>query len=155
MIEEISGVLVPADFKHKKTFRVRFNEVDMLGVCNNVVYIKFFEEGRIQYLKHNHLIPPNGIFSDGSLFYIVRNVINYRGLSRYDDEVDVFNRVSFIKHSSYGFEHLIINNTTGETIADGSGVIVRVDPATGKSTPLDEKFYEVIQSFEPNVKILK
>ncbi len=155
MDAEISGTLVPSDFKHKKTFRVRFNEVDMLGVCNNAVYINYFEEGRIQYLKHINLIPQSGIFSDGSIFYMVRNVINYRGHSRYDDKLDVFNRVNFIKRSSYGFEHLIVNNTTKETIADGSGVIVRVDPATGKSTPLDARFYDIIQKFEPKVQILR
>ena len=34
------------DFTHKTTIKVRFHEVDMLGVCNNAVYINYFEHAR-------------------------------------------------------------------------------------------------------------
>lgn len=141
-------------FHHKMTVYVRFKEVDMLGVCNNAVYITYFEEARIQYLKKAGLMPPGGIFSDGSEFYMVRNEINYRGFARHDDELDVYNRVSFIKRSSYGFEHVVHNKTTGKIIADGKGIIVRVDPSTGKSTPLDRIFREGIKKFDPEVEFL-
>lgn len=144
----------PESFKHFIQCRVRFNEVDMLGVCNNAVYISFFEEGRIQYLKHLGLIPEGGIFSDGSLFFMVRNEINYRGHSHYDDELFIYNRVSYIKNSSYGFDHLVYNAASGKVIADGTGVIARVDPETRKSTPLDQKFRDIITAFEPNLKLL-
>lgn len=147
-------MFTPKDFKHSITFRVRFNEVDMLGVCNNAVYVSYFEEGRIQYLKALGLIPPAGIFSDGSLFFMVRNEINYRAHAHYDDELEVYNRVSFIKRSSYGFDHLIVNKTRNTVVVDGSGVIVRVDPVTRKSTPLSQEFHTAITGFEPNVKLL-
>ncbi|MBI2419169.1 MAG: acyl-CoA thioesterase [Ignavibacteriales bacterium] len=141
-------------FKHYISLRVRFNEVDMLGVCNNAVYISFFEEGRLQYLKHLGLIPSGGLFSDGSLFFMVRNEINYLGHSHYDDELHIYNRVSYIKHSSYGFEHIVFNNTSQKIVAEGSGVIVRVDPETRKSTALSQEFFTVVQEFESNVRII-
>lgn len=141
-------------FKHHISVRVRFNEVDMLGVCNNAVYISFFEEGRLQYLKHLGLIPSGGLFTDGSLFFMVRNEIDYLGHSHYDDELHIYNRVSYIKRSSYGFEHIVFNNTAHKIVAQGSGVIVRVDPATRKSTPLSQEFFTVVQEFEANVRII-
>ena len=60
------------DFTHKTTVKVRFHEVDMLGVCNNAVYINYFEQARLQYVKDLGLVPEKGLFTDGSLFFIVR-----------------------------------------------------------------------------------
>jgi acyl-CoA thioester hydrolase len=143
------------DFLHKVTIKVRFHEVDMLGVCNNAVYINFFEHARLEYVKEAGLIPEGGIFSDGRLFFMVRNEINYLGHSFYDDELDVYSKVSYIKNSSFEYDHLIVRKKTGEIIVDGKGVVVFVDPKTRKSTPLTEEFIVKIKKFEPGVHIIK
>ena len=141
------------DFKHKIIVTVRFNEVDMLGVCNNAVYINYFEHARLQYIKAAGLMPEGGIFSDGRLFFMVRNEINYRGHAHYDDELNIYTRISYLKNSSYGFEHLI-ENKRNEIIVDGTGVVVHVNPKTRKSTPLPEFFYEKVKAFQGEVKII-
>lgn len=143
------------EFRHVIRISVRFNEVDMLGVCNNAVYINYFEHARLEYLKAAGLMPEGGIFSDGRLFFMVRNEINYRGHARYDDELNIYTKISYIKKSSYGFDHLIENCSTGEIIVDGSGVVVQVDPKTRKSSPLPDFFYEKLKDFEGDVKIIK
>lgn len=142
------------DFKHKITITVRFHEVDMLGVCNNAVYINYFETARLEYIKAAGLMPKQGIFSDGKLFFMVRNEINYRDHAYYDDELDVYSKVSYVKNSSFGFDHIIVKRKTGNIIVDGKGVIVQVDPQTRKSINLEKSFVEKIKSFEPDVKIL-
>lgn len=143
------------DFKHKTTVTVRFHEVDMLGVCNNAVYINYFEHARLEYVKAAGLIPAGGIFSDGKLFFMVRNEINYLGHSFYDDELDVYSKVTYIKNSSFGYDHLIVRTKSGEVIVDGKGVVVFVDPKTRKSTPVTEDIIEKIKTFEPDVKIIR
>jgi acyl-CoA thioester hydrolase len=143
------------NFKHRITIKVRFNEVDMLGVCNNAVYISYFEEARLQYFKELGLIPAEGIFSDGKLFFVVRNEINYKDHARFDEELNVYSRISFIKNSSFGFEHLIVKSKENIIVADGKGVIVSVDPKTKKSTPLSKEFYEKISQFEDKVELIK
>lgn len=143
------------NFKHKITVKVRFNEVDMLGVCNNSVYITYFEEGRLDYLKKLKMIPKTGVFSDGDLYFIVRNEVNYRSHAIYGDELNIYSRISFIKNSSFGFEHIVENKKTKEIIADGKGVIVRVDSTTHKSIPLKDNFVKKIKAFEKQIKILK
>ncbi|MCK7528054.1 MAG: hypothetical protein MZV64_65905 [Ignavibacteriales bacterium] len=50
--------------------------------------------------------------------------------------LDVYSRISYIKNSSFGYDHLIVRQKTGEIIVDGKGVVVFVDPKTRKSTPL-------------------
>lgn len=142
------------NFKHKITVKVRFNEVDMLGVCNNAVYISYLEEARLQYFKDLDLIPAEGFFSDGKLFYVVRNEINYKNHARFDEELNIYSKISFIKNTSFGFEHLIVKSKENIIVADGKGIIVCVDPATKKSTPLLKEFYEKISEFEDEVEII-
>ncbi|MBS3999318.1 MAG: acyl-CoA thioesterase [Desulfobulbaceae bacterium] len=143
------------DFKHKLSVKVRFNEVDMLGVCNNAVYINFFEEGRIQYLKDLKIFTGNNLFPGNELYFMVRNEINYRAHSRYDDKLNIYTRVSYIKNSSFGFEHIIEKAKTKEIVVDGTGVMAHVNPQTRKSSPLPERFYQLITQYESNVKIIK
>lgn len=142
-------------FRHKIEVKARFNEVDMLGVVNNAVYITYFEEARIEYTKELGLIPDKGIFSDGSLYFIVRNEVNYLAHAHYGDDLVIYSKVSYVKNSSFGFDHLVVNKNTNEIIADGKGVIVYVDPETHKSTNLPESFYEAVKLYETEVKILK
>lgn len=151
----MSEFLTSKDFKHKYTVTVRFHEIDMLGVCNNAVYINFFETERLEYIKAAGLMPEKGIFSDGKIFFMVRNEINYRSHAYYDDILDVYSKISFIKNSSFGYDHLIVKQKTGEIIVDGKGVVVYVDPKSMKSIPLPENFIEKVKNFEPTVKILR
>jgi len=151
----MNSLLSSKDFKHKYTVTVRFHEVDMLGVCNNAVYINFFETARLEYIKAAGMMPEKGIFSDGKIFFMVRNEINYRSHAYYDDVLDVYSRISYIKNSSFGYDHLIIKQKTGEAIVDGKGVVVYVDPKTRKSISLPEDFIEKVKTFEPSVKIIR
>jgi acyl-CoA thioester hydrolase len=144
-----------SNFKHKVSVTVRFHEVDMLGVCNNAVYINFFETARLEYIKAAGLMPEKGIFSDGKLFFMVRNEINYRDHAYYDDELEVYTKISYVKNSSFGFDHLIVKKKSGKIIVDGKGVIVHVDPQTRKSITLEPDVIEKIKKFEPRVVILK
>lgn len=140
------------NFPHALEVRVRFNEVDMLGVCNNAVYINFFEEGRVQYLKKAGILPENKLFTSGDLLFMVRNEINYRSHSFYDDELTIYTKIAYIKKSSFGFEHIIINKKTNELIADGTGVLVQVDKETRKSKPLSEAFINKIEKYQGAVE---
>jgi acyl-CoA thioester hydrolase len=127
----------------------------MLGVCNNAVYINFFETARLEYIKAAGLMPEKGIFSDGKIFFMVRNEINYHSHAYYDDILEVYSRISYVKNSSFGYDHLIIKQKTGETLVDGKGVVVYVDPKSRKSIPLPENFIKKVKKFESSVKILR
>jgi acyl-CoA thioester hydrolase len=141
-------------FKHKISVTVRFNEVDMMGVCNNSVYLVYFEEARLNYIKEIGLNINGSFFSEGRLFFVVTNELNYRDFAKFDDELNIYTRISFMKNSSFGFEHLVENAATKKIIADGSGVLVHVDPITRKSSPLPEKYYDIVKQYETEVEII-
>jgi acyl-CoA thioester hydrolase len=151
----MNNLISTKDFNHKYQVTVRFHEVDMLGVCYNAVYINYFETARLEYAKAVGLIPPKGIFSDGKIFFIVRNEINYRGFAHHDDVLEVYSKISFIKNSSFGYDHLIVNQKSGKVIVDGKVVIVHVDLKTRKSRRLSDDFIRKVKKYEPSVKILR
>jgi acyl-CoA thioester hydrolase len=142
-------------FKHKTTVTVRFNEVDMLNVCNNSVYLVYFDEARFKYIKEIALMPEGGWFSDGRLFFIVRNEINYFDHARFDDELNIYTRIALIKDSSLTFEHVVENVKTKKIIADSLGVMVHVDPQTHKSAPFPDIYYDIIRKYEKDVEIIR
>ncbi len=142
-------------FKHVYNVTVRFNEVDMLHIVNNAVYFNYFEQARIKYAKDLGILPEAGITLNGTAFYMARNEINYIKTAQFEDTLRVYTRVSFVKNSSFGFEHIIEDVKTKNIVAEGSGILVHVNPATKKSIPLPDDFIKKITKFEKQVEILK
>ena len=142
-------------FKHTYDVTVRFDEVDMLNIANNAVYFKYFEQAKIKYAKNLGVLPKVGIAVNGTAFYMARNEINYLKVANFEDRLRIYTRVSFIKHSSFGFEHIIENIDTKKIIAEGSGVLVHVNHATKNHVPLPVEFYEKVRNFEKELNIIK
>lgn len=143
-------------FKHKYTVKVQFHEVDLLGVCNNAVYFNFFETARLEYMKALGVYREKEEVLHSSKFYlIVHNECDYIEPAFFDDELNIYTRISYIKNSSFGFEHIVERTSSKKVIAQGKGVIVHIDRKQKKSTPLPEEFYAIIKGYESNVEILK
>ena len=141
-------------FKHTFDVIVKFNEVDMLHIVNNAVYFNYLEQARIKYAKDLGIFPPRGISLDGSSFYMARNEINYLKVALFEDALRIYSRISYIKHSSFGFDHIIENIDSKKIIAEGSGVLVHVNPATRKSIHLPEDFIEKVKKFEKTIEVI-
>ena len=141
-------------FKHTYDVVVKFNEVDMLHIVNNAVYFNYFEQARIRYAKDLGILPAQGIALDGSAFYMARNEINYLKVAVFEDRLRIYTRISYIKHSSFGFDHIIENIDNKKIIAEGSGVLVHVNPVSRKSILLPEDFIDRIKKFEKRVDII-
>ena len=127
----------------------------MLHIVNNAVYFTYFEQARIQYAKDAGLLPDDNIFSEESLYYMVHNEINYLKPAFFDDDLNIYTRISYIKHSSFGFEHIVENSKSKKIIAEGGGVSVHVNPVSKKSSPISDEVIEKVKTFEPSVKILR
>ncbi len=142
-------------FKHTYDVTVRFDEVDMLHIVNNAVYFKYFEQARIKYAKDLKILPEEGITLNGTAFYMARNEINYIKVARFEDVLRIYTRITFIKNSSFGFEHIIENIKKLIVVAEGSGVLVHVDPGTRESVPLSEEFINSVLKFEKEVQVIR
>lgn len=144
------------NYKHSIIEVVKFREVDLLGVCNNAVYFSYFEDARIEYL--NNLKVKYGlktILEGDSFFIMAHNDCDYMKSAFLNDELVVYTRVSFIKKSSFGFQHLVENKKTKEIIAKGGGVFVHINKSTHTPNPLPQEFYDAVKDYEYEVEIIK
>lgn len=144
------------EFKHSISEKVKFHEVDMLGVCNNAVYFNYFEDARIKYVQDlvKKFILKDFLNGD-SFFIMVRNECDYMESAHLDDELKVYTKIDYIKNSSFGFRHVVVKESIGKIIAKGGGTVVHINKNTKQSIPLPQEFYDAVKQFENEVKILK
>lgn len=144
------------NYKHKITGKVKFHEVDLLNVMNNAVYFNYFEDARVDYikqLKKNYGL--NELAEKGSFFIMAHNDCDYYEPVTFDDEIEIYTRVDFVKNSSFGYKHLVMNGKTKAKVAEGGGVLVYIDVKTRTKKQLPQEFYDAVRDFEEEVKILK
>jgi acyl-CoA thioester hydrolase len=138
---EIAAII--AKFKHKTTHRVQFSEVDSVGATHNVSYLYWIEQAKIEYFRDSGLpINPRTFLREFPLM-VVRTEIDYFAPSYFDDEISLLSRIPKIGTTSLSFEHLLIRDNT-TICASSKGVMVHLDPETGKPTPIPEEYKKIL-----------
>jgi acyl-CoA thioester hydrolase len=143
-------------FRHKYQIRVRNFEVDSQGIVHNAVYLEYCETGRVEYVRTLRIqLLPTGIFERGVKINVKRNEIDYEAPAGLDDLIDVYTRISYIKNSSFCFEHVILNSNTNELLITQKSVQVNLNKETGKPERLPDHLRKVIIDFEgDNVELV-
>lgn len=138
-------------FRHKYQIRVRNFEVDSQGIVHNAIYLEYCETGRVEYVRNLGIqLLPTGIFESGVKINVKRNEIDYEAPAGLDDLIDVYTRISYIKNSSFCFEHVIVNSKTNELLVTQKSVQVNLDKETGEPERLPDHLRKVIMDFEGN-----
>ena len=136
-------------YKHQIKEKVKFHEVDLLGVVNNAVYFNYFEDARISYLKNLSIKYQFKEFLVGESFFImVHNEIDYLKSAHLDDNLIVYTKIGKVSKSSFSFEHLILRENDNVEIAKGGGVVVHINKLKKISLPLPEEFHIAVLDFE-------
>jgi acyl-CoA thioester hydrolase len=132
------------------TERIRFGDLDAMRHLNNVVFLRYFETARINYLnslsdEHDPVTPVSpprprklGQVDDvtGFGFIFASCHIDYRSPGHFDEEVAIRVRPADIGTKSLKLE---FEMRVGERLlADGYGVLVGYDYASGQTAALPE-----------------
>ena len=135
-------------FSSKTQLRVRNYELDWQGIVHNATYLLYFEVGRIEYLRQiGYKLDLNAVRT-ASKVVLVRNEINYKSSAHFDEAIDVFSRISYIKDTSFGFEGFLEESGTKRLIAENLAVHVWLDPRTGEPRTVPEDFRKLVGDFE-------
>ena len=135
-------------FNHSTQIRVRNYEIDWQGIVHNANYLLYFEVGRLEYLKHIGVkIDMNTIQGD-SMVVLVRNEIDYKNSALFDDLLNIYTRISYIKNTSFAFEGIIEDVTSGKLISENLAIHVWLDHTTGEPKVVNDDFRQMVRRFE-------
>jgi acyl-CoA thioester hydrolase len=135
-------------FKHKVQIRVRNYEIDWQGIVHNAVYSLYFEIGRVEYFKTLGVEIDRQTVRNDFRIVLVTNNLTYKRPAHYDDLLEVYTRVSYVKNTSFGMEGLIVNGQTGATVAENTNAHVWLDPVTGRPANISNQFRKLVENVE-------
>lgn len=135
-------------FKFSLKVRVRNFEVDWQGIVHNANYLQYFEIGMIEYLKHLGIPVTMQSIQNDSKVVVVRNEIDYRSPALFDEVLEVYTRISFIRRTSFAFSGVLMEEGSKRLIAENLAVHVWLDPSTNRPVNIRDDFRSRIRAFE-------
>jgi acyl-CoA thioester hydrolase len=135
-------------FRHSTRLRVRNYEIDWQGIVHNANYLLYFETGRIEYLQKLGIKVDIATIQGDSRVVVARNEIDYRSPAKFNEELDVLTRVSYIRNTSFAFEGIIEETASKRLIAENVSVHVWLDGTTGAPRRVGDEFRRLVRTFE-------
>ncbi|MFB6251185.1 MAG: acyl-CoA thioesterase [Halobellus sp.] len=126
-------------FPYVTNHSVRFRDLDAVGHVNNVVYATYCEQCRVQYLEtefDEQAVDISVVVAHLELDY--RKPIDGMGT------VSVAMEPTGVGDSSFELQYEL--SVEDEVVATGSSVQVVVDPDTGESRPLPDRWRDALEA---------
>ena len=128
--------------KGRVDIRVRYIEIDQMGVVNNVNYFKWLEEGRVEFLRDLGM-PVIEIEKSGTILMMAETKCNYLSPARYDEELILETSVTHVGTKSLRFDYLVRRKSGKKEIARAYTVHVTTD-RKGKPKPIPPKLKKIL-----------
>ena len=106
------------------TIRVRYAEVDRMGLLHHANYLVYFEQGRTELLRSQGLAYKD-LEDQGFLLVLTRVQVRYRRPARYDDLLTL--RTIVTRTSTVKIEHKYELLRDSELLAEGETTLGCVD----------------------------
>jgi len=129
------------EFKFFIEVKIRFSETDMFGHVNNVSPFIYFEEARIEFLKHV------GLFQEVELEQTIPIVAdlqcNYLEQIFFGETIKLYVKINSVGNSSLDIHYMGVKEN-GNVCVTGRGNLVNIDVSSGKPVPLTEDQKEIL-----------
>ena len=126
-----------SDYNYFFKMSPRWNDNDIYGHLNNVIYYELFDTAVNKWLIKNNLID---IKNGNNIGLIVQSGCNYFSSFEYPEDIDAGIRVTKIGNSSVRYEVGLFKPSDDLASADGFFIHVYVDRASNKPITLDYEF---------------
>ena len=134
------------DFRFHHTLRVRWAEADMQGIVFNGHYLTYADVGITEYFRAMGQTYSGETGVNGSDFFAVRTLLEYRSPARFDDLLDVHVRIARLGNSSMQF--LIGIYRDEELLVNGEIVYVHADQSSRRPSSIPASFRSAVTEFE-------
>ena len=138
--------LLPWKNAHQIKLDVRWGDMDAMGHVNNVVYFRYFEQARVDWLKtfDIHLHRAN----EGPV--VVHASCDFMTAIYYPAQLYVRTIISKIGRSSFQTEQRIYSDDYQQCFAQGKSVIAWIDFTKNQSIPLPESLRQRLNNANSN-----
>lgn len=130
---------------HETPVRVRYGEVDRMGVVYHANYLVYFEQGRTEYLRSL-----GGTYrrleDEGTLLVVVETGVKHHRPAQYDDLLTVRTRITGLRPVRVRFDYELLRDQT--LLASGFTVLASTD-VRGRLRRLPDTFRERITANLP------
>ena len=127
-------------FEHEVLFR----DLDAMGHVNNVAFMAFMEDARMQYWKV--LRKEAGLKKVN--FILAEVTCSYKSPAYLGETLLIGIRARNLGNKSFHFEYRIEEKTSSRLVTEGSSIQVMYDYGQQKSVPLGERTRQTLASLE-------
>ena len=132
-----------SEYNYFTKVSTRWNDNDIYGHMNNIIYYALFDTAVNKWLISNNLID---IKNGKNIGLIVQSGCDYFSSFSYPDDIDAGIRVTKIGTSSVRYEVGLFKETEQDASADGFFIHVYVDRKTNKPLPIDYNFNKALDT---------
>ena len=125
-------------------YKVNFFDTDLMGVVHHSNYIRWFEIGRVEYLRSIG-INLNEMMADGILFPITNIDAQYHSPAHFDDILEIETTATALTKVKMEFEYKIFREGEDKLLVSGHSQNVFTNAETGKITRLPDKYYNLLK----------
>lgn len=133
-------------FAHVVEIAVGWSDMDSFDHVSNLVYFRYFQDARIEYLTRVGWMESKRATGRGPI--VKGTAATFRKPLRYPDRVLVGVRAADVGADRVTFEHRVVNRTTGELACEGTAVLVSYDYTTAAKCPLPDAVRAAILALE-------
>ena len=134
-----------AEYAFSTRTRVGFSDTDAQGIVYYGRYNPYFDLARVEYLRSLELLQQRG---EAGNFVMRANDVEYFAPAVFDDEIEVFVRVSRIGRTSVTFAFAAYRVPDDVLMVTAHQTLVYVDLAERKACPVPAAYRERVLSFE-------
>ncbi|MBL7936403.1 MAG: acyl-CoA thioesterase [Bacteroidia bacterium] len=108
----------------KITLRIDWSEIDAFGHVNNVMFMKYVQAARLNYVDSVGLMKLHRTQNIG--FMVAETNCQFKKELHFPGYINVNTKVAFVKNTSFSLEHTM-TNADGEIVAIAKDVLVVFD----------------------------
>ena len=131
---------MPVTVKH----RVNFYDTDAMAVVHHANYIRWFEIGRVEYLRSIG-ITLDMLMDDGYVSPITEVRAKYLSPGHFDEELLIETTPTALTKAKMAFDYRILDAQTGTVLVTGHTQNVYTSRETGHIERLTDKYWSILK----------
>lgn len=125
---------------------IAWGDMDYFRHVNNIVFFRYFESARIEYLERIGFRELTEERSVGPI--LAATDCRFRRPLTWPDTVAVGARVTDVGEDRFSMEYRLVSRKSGEVAATGGGTLVSFDYAAQRKVPLPDEVRRAIEELE-------